>query len=40
MLESQGIMLSMSQKGDPYDNALMESFLGTLKAECIARHIF
>jgi transposase InsO family protein len=40
MLQSQGIVLSMSQKGDPYDNALMESFLGTLKVECVSRHRF
>jgi putative transposase len=40
ILERQGIMLSMSQKGEPYDNALMESFLGTLKSECVSRHTF
>ena len=40
ILQSQGIVLSMSQKGDPYDNALMESFFGTLKAECVERHTF
>jgi transposase InsO family protein len=40
MLERQGIVLSMSGKGDPYDNALMESFFGTLKVECVSRHTF
>jgi putative transposase len=40
MLESQGIVLSMSQKGEPYDNALMESFFGTLKGECVSRQTF
>jgi transposase InsO family protein len=39
-LESQGIVLSMSGKGDPYDNALMESFFATLKAECVEHHEF
>jgi putative transposase len=40
LLESQGIVLSMSQKGEPYDNALMESFFATLKGECVERHEF
>jgi putative transposase len=40
ILESQGIVLSMSQKGEPYDNALMESFFGTLQAECAHRQTF
>jgi putative transposase len=40
ILESQGIALSMSGKGEPYDNALMESFFATLKAECVERHDF
>ena len=30
----------MSQKGEPYDNALMESFFATLKTECVERHRF
>lgn len=33
-LARYGITVSMSRKGDCYDNALMESFFGTLKAEC------
>ena len=40
LLECFGIVLSMSGKGEPYDNALMESFFGTLKAECVERHDF
>jgi putative transposase len=40
LLECYGIVLSMSGKGEPYDNALMESFFGTLKAECVERHDF
>jgi transposase InsO family protein len=39
-LEEQGIRMSMSGKGEPYDNALMESFFSTLKAECVERHDF
>jgi putative transposase len=40
MLESYGIVLSMSGKGEPYDNALMESFFASLKGECVERHQF
>lgn len=40
LLECYGIVLSMSGKGEPYDNALMESFFSTLKAECVERHNF
>jgi putative transposase len=40
LLECHGIIMSMSEKGEPYDNALMESFFGTLKAECVERHDF
>jgi hypothetical protein len=29
----------MSRKGNPYDNALAESFVATLKAECFAGQI-
>jgi putative transposase len=39
-LEEQGIRMSMSGKGEPYDNALMESFFSTLKGECVDRHDF
>lgn len=37
MLERQGIRGSMSRRGNPYDNALVESFWKTLKAEQIYR---
>jgi len=40
ILEEHGIRMSMSGKGEPYDNALMESFFSTLKAECVERHDF
>ena len=37
MLKEAEIQVSMSSKGDCYDNALMESFFGTLKQECVER---
>lgn len=40
MLHQYGIQISMSRKGDCYDNAMMESFWGTLKEEGIGQHIF
>src|SRR5258708_33648081 len=40
ILEDHGIVASMSGKGEPYDNALMESFFRTLKAECVDRYDF
>jgi putative transposase len=40
LLECHGIVMSMSGKGEPYDNALMESFFRRLKAECVERHDF
>ena len=33
MLNDKGIRISMSRKGNPYDNAFAESFMKTLKAE-------
>ena len=33
LLKEYGIQVSMSGKGDPYDNAMMESFFSTLRAE-------
>jgi len=39
LLTDYGITVSMSRAGDPYDNALMESCIGTLKTEC-ADHVF
>ena len=38
LLQAWGIEVSMSRKGDCYDNALMESFFATLKGECTDRH--
>ncbi len=35
LLTHSGIFVSMSGKGDYYDNALVESFFGTLKIECM-----
>jgi putative transposase len=35
MLEKHGITVSMSGKGDCYDNAMMESFWSTLKTELV-----
>jgi transposase InsO family protein len=40
LLADYGVILSMSGKGDCYDNALMESFFGTLKTECVDRQSF
>jgi len=34
-LKKHGITPSMSGKGDCYDNAMMESFWGTLKTELV-----
>ncbi len=33
LLKVHGIQVSMSDKGNPYDNAMMESFFSTLRAE-------
>lgn len=33
---THGVTLSMSRAGNPYDNALAESFVATLKTECLA----
>ncbi len=35
LLDREGLTMSMSRKGDPWDNAMMESFFGTLKTEWI-----
>ena len=40
MLEHYGIELSMSRKGNCWDNAAMESFFGTLKVEFCDRKKF
>jgi putative transposase len=38
MLEQRGVTISMSRKGNPYDNAACESFLKTLKSEEVYRN--
>lgn len=35
LLQREGVTMSMSRKGDPWDNAMLESFFGTLKTEWI-----
>ena len=39
-LKKHGIRVSMSRKGNCWDNAVMERFFGTLKRECTARAHF
>jgi putative transposase len=40
LLQPHEIQISMSRKGDCYDNALMESFFGTLKEECVEQQSY
>ena len=40
LLHQHHIQISMSRKGDCYDNALIESFWGILKEECFGLEIF
>ena len=40
LLASNGISASMSRTGDCYDNAVVESFWGTLKAEMVSHERF
>jgi len=40
LLEQSGMMVSMSRKGNCWDNAAMESFFGTLKEECVGSTIY
>ena len=40
LLADFGIVVSMSRKADCYDNAMMESFIGTLKTECVERESY
>jgi transposase InsO family protein len=40
LLARYSITVSMSRKGNCYDNAVMESFFRTLKAECVDLHVF
>jgi transposase InsO family protein len=37
LLKSRGVVISMSRKGNPYDNAACESFMKTLKYEEVHR---
>lgn len=39
-LEQAGMVVSMSRKGNCWDNAAMESFFGTLKDECLESTIY
>jgi transposase InsO family protein len=40
LLEQAGMSVSMSRKGNCWDNAAMESFFGTLKEECVGHIIY
>jgi len=40
LLRDCGIEASMSRKGNPYDNAMMESFFGTIKTEEIQGKVY
>jgi transposase InsO family protein len=40
LLNDHGLICSMSRKGDPYDNAVAESFFKTLKVELVYRRRF
>ena len=35
-----GVVAGMSRKGDCWDNAVAESFFGTLKTELVGDHVF
>jgi putative transposase len=39
-LEQVGAVVSMSRKGNCWDNAAMESFFGSLKEECISNQVY
>ncbi len=39
-LEQAGMLVSISRKGTCWDNAVMESFFGTLKDECVGSTIY
>ena len=40
ILRQYGIVASMSRAGDCYDNAVVESFFGTLKAELVGDSVY
>jgi putative transposase len=39
LLEQSGMMVSMSRKGNCWENAAMESFFGSLKEECVGNTV-
>jgi putative transposase len=39
-LEQVGMVVSMSRKGNCWDNAAIESFFGSLKVECVGSTIY
>jgi transposase InsO family protein len=39
-LERRGMVVSMSRKGNCWDNAAMESFFGSLKEECVGSSVY
>ncbi len=39
-LEQLGAIVSMSRKGNCWDNAAMESFFGSLKEECVGNQVY
>jgi transposase InsO family protein len=39
-LEQVGAVVSMSRKGNCWDNAAMESFFGSLKEECVGNQVY
>ena len=39
-LEQMAAVVSMSRKGNGWDNAAMESFFGSLKEECVGNTIY
>ena len=39
-LEHMGMVVSMSRKGNCWDNAAMESFFGSLKEECVGSSVY
>ena len=40
LVEQSGMIVSMSRKGNCWDNAAMESFFGSLKEECVGSTIY
>jgi transposase InsO family protein len=40
LLDQYGMLVSIGPKDNCWDNALVESFIGTLKVECIDRQTF